>query len=207
MSSNIDTIKNRIKEINEQLDKLMQEVNDLKVQREQVLYELSKIKAPKTKVNQEEIEKLEDLLKRLDDEVQTKVLKPDEERRVFERIKETEKRLSMLRSIKNSLDKAQDLRNRLNKIKDRLRELHEVIEPLLNEKEKLKNEMQRQIILEKLRKYKAMEKEKKKEKGYNINLKFEKINRNEIKEAIKRKLEKGEPVSLEELKVLYDEKQ
>ncbi len=207
MSSNIETMKNRIKEINEQLDKLIQEVNDLKVQREQVLYELSKIKTPKTRVNQEEIEKLEDLLKKLDDEVQTKVLKPDEERRIFERIKETEKRLSMLRSIKSSLDKGQELRNRLDKIKKRLRELHEVIEPLLNEKEKLKNEIQRQIILDKLRKYKAMEKEKKKEKGYNINLKFEKINRNEIKEAIKKKLEKGEPVSIEELKVLYDERQ
>ncbi|MGC9211453.1 MAG: hypothetical protein ACP5FU_04805 [Nitrososphaeria archaeon] len=207
MSSNIETMKNRIKEINEQLDKLIQEVNDLKVQREQVLYELSKIKTPKIRVNQEEIEKLEDLLKKLDDEVQTKVLKPDEERRIFERIKETEKRLSMLRSIKSSLDKVQELRNRLDKIKKRLRELHEVIEPLLNEKEKLKNEIQRQIILDKLRKYKAMEKEKKKEKGYNINLKFEKINRNEIKEAIKKKLEKGEPVSIEELKVLYDERQ
>ncbi|MDP8023034.1 MAG: hypothetical protein ACP5LF_02545 [Nitrososphaeria archaeon] len=207
MSSNIETMKNRIKEINEQLDKLIQEVNDLKVQREQVLYELSKIKTPKIRVNQEEIEKLEDILKKLDDEVQTKVLKPDEERRIFERIKETEKRLSMLRSIKSSLDKVQELRNRLDKIKKRLRELHEVIEPLLNEKEKLKNEIQRQIILDKLRKYKAMEKEKKKEKGYNINLKFEKINRNEIKEAIKKKLEKGEPVSIEELKVLYDERQ
>ena len=207
MSSNIDSMKNRLKEINQELDKLMQEVNDLKVQREQVLYELSKIKAPKARVDEEEIEKLEGLLKRLDDEVQTRVLKPDEERRIFERIKETEKRLSTLRSIKNSLDKSQELRNRLDEIKKRLKELHEVIEPLLNEKEKLKNEIQKQIIIEKLKRYKAMEKEKQKEKGYNINLKFEKINKNEIKESIKKKLEKGEPVSLEELKVLYDEKQ
>ncbi len=205
-NSNIDSMKNRIKEINEKLDKLMQEVNDLKVQREQVLYELSKVKVPKVRVNEGEIERLENLLQRLDDEVQTKVLKPDEERRIFERIKETEKRLSVLRSIKSSIDKGQQLKNRLDEIKKRLRELHEIIEPLLNEKEKLKNEIQRQIILEKLRKYKAMEKEKKKERGYNINLKFEEINRNEVKEAIKRKLEKGEPVSLEELKVLYDEK-
>ena len=205
-NSNIDSMKNRIKEINEKLDKLMQEVNDLKVQPVRAEYELSKVKVPKVRVNEGEIERLVNLLQRLDDEVQTKVLKPDEERRIFERIKETEKRLSVLRSIKSSIDKGQQLKNRLDEIKKRLRELHEIIEPLLNEKEKLKNEIQRQIILEKLRKYKAMEKEKKKERGYNINLKFEEINRNEVKEAIKRKLEKGEPVSLEELKVLYDEK-
>ncbi|MFP3130034.1 MAG: hypothetical protein RXP28_00250 [Nitrososphaeria archaeon] len=203
MPDDIETMKNRLKEINGELDKLMQEVKELKVQREQVTYELSKIKVPNIKVNEEEIKKLEGLLKKLDDEVQTKVLKPDEERRIFERIKETEKRLSGLRSVKDSLDKNQELRNRLNEIKKRLRELHELIEPLLKEKEKLKNEIQKQIILEKLRKYK----EKEKEKGYNINLKFEKINKNEVKETIKKKLEKGEPVSLEELKVLYDERQ
>ncbi|MFP3290197.1 MAG: hypothetical protein RXO33_00275 [Nitrososphaeria archaeon] len=203
MPDDIETMKNRLKEINGELDKLMQEVKELKVQREQVTYELSKIKVPNIKVNEEEIKKLEGLLKKLDDEVQTKVLKPDEERRIFERIKETEKRLSGLRSVKDSLDKSQELRNRLNEIKKRLRELHELIEPLLKEKEKLKNEIQKQIILEKLRKYK----EKEKEKGYNINLKFEKINKNEVKETIKKKLEKGEPVSLEELKVLYDERQ
>ncbi len=207
MSDSIDSMKNRLKEINQELDKLIQEVNDLKVQREQVLYELSKLKVPKFRVNEDEIKKLEELLKRLDDEVQTRVLKPDEERRIFERIKETEKRLSMLRSVKSSLDKNNELRNRLDEIKKRLRELHEVIEPLLKEKEKLKNEIQKQIIIEKLRKYKALEREKQKEKGYNINLKFEKINKSEVKESIKRKLEKGEPVSLEELKVLYDEKQ
>ncbi|MFP3165900.1 MAG: hypothetical protein RXR36_01245 [Nitrososphaeria archaeon] len=203
MPDDIETMKNRLKEINGELDKLMQEVKELKVQREQVTYELSKIKVPNIKVNEEEIKKLEGLLKKLDDEVQTKVLKPDEERRIFERIKETEKRLSGLRSVKDSIDKNQELRNRLNEIKKRLRELHELIEPLLKEKEKLKNEIQKQIILEKLRKYK----EKEKEKGYNINLKFEKINKNEVKETIKKKLEKGEPVSLEELKVLYDERQ
>ncbi len=203
MPDDIETMKNRLKEINGELDKLMQEVKELKVQREQVTYELSKIKVPNIRVNEEEIKRLESLLKRLDDEVQTKVLKPDEERRIFERIKETEKRLSGLRSVKSSLDKSQELRNRLNEIKKRLSELHELIEPLLKEKEKLKNEMQKQIILEKLRRYK----EKEKEKGYNINLKFEKINKNEVKEAIKKKLEKGEPVSLEELKVLYDERQ
>jgi uncharacterized coiled-coil DUF342 family protein len=203
MPDDIETMKNRLKEINGELDKLMQEVKELKVQREQVIYELSKIKVPNIRVNEEEIKRLESLLKRLDDEVQTKVLKPDEERRIFERIKETEKRLSGLRSVKSSLDKSQELRNRLNEIKKRLSELHELIEPLLKEKEKLKNEIQKQIILEKLRRYK----EKEKEKGYNINLKFEKINKNEVKEAIKKKLEKGEPVSLEELKVLYDERQ
>jgi len=203
MPDEIETMKNRLKEINNELDKLMQEVKDLKVQREQVIYELSKIKAPKVKVDEEEIKRLEDILKKLDDELQTKVLKPDEERRIFERIKETEKRLNSLRSVKSSLDKSQELRKRLNEIKKRLRELHEVIEPLLKEKENLKNEIQKQIILKKLRQYK----EKEKEKGYSINLKFEKINKSEVKEAIKRKLENGEPVSLEELKVLYDERQ
>jgi uncharacterized coiled-coil DUF342 family protein len=203
MPDEIETMKNRLKEINNELDKLMQEVKDLKVQREQVIYELSKIKAPKVKVDEEEIKSLEDILKKLDDELQTKVLKPDEERRIFERIKETEKRLNSLRSVKSSLDKSQELRKRLNEIKKRLRELHEVIEPLLKEKENLKNEIQKQIILKKLRQYK----EKEKEKGYSINLKFEKINKSEVKEAIKRKLENGEPVSLEELKVLYDERQ
>jgi uncharacterized coiled-coil DUF342 family protein len=203
MPDEIETMKNRLKEINNELDKLMQEVKELKVQREQVIYELSKIKAPKVKVDEEEIKRLEDILKKLDDELQTKVLKPDEERRIFERIKETEKRLNSLRSVKSSLDKSQELRKRLNEIKKRLRELHEVIEPLLKEKENLKNEIQKQIILKKLRQYK----EKEKEKGYSINLKFEKINKSEVKKAIKRKLENGEPVSLEELKVLYDERQ
>ncbi|MFP3213781.1 MAG: hypothetical protein RXO71_00375 [Nitrososphaeria archaeon] len=203
MPDEIETMKNRLKEINNELDKLMQEVKELKVQREQVIYELSMIKAPKVKVDEEEIKRLEDILKKLDDELQTKVLKPDEERRIFERIKETEKRLNSLRSVKSSLDKSQELRKRLNEIKKRLRELHEVIEPLLKEKENLKNEIQKQIILKKLRQYK----EKEKEKGYSINLKFEKINKSEVKEAIKRKLENGEPVSLEELKVLYDERQ
>jgi len=203
MPDEIETMKNRLKEINNELDKLMQEVKELKVQREQVIYELSKIKAPKVKVDEEEIKRLEDILKKLDDELQTKVLKPDEERRIFGRIKETEKRLNSLRSVKSSLDKSQELRKRLNEIKKRLGELHEVIEPLLKEKENLKNEIQKQIILKKLRQYK----EKEKEKGYSINLKFEKINKSEVKEAIKRKLENGEPVSLEELKVLYDERQ
>ncbi len=199
----IDELRNRLREIGEKLGPLLQEAKALKVEKEQLLYELSQLKVPRIKVSDQEIRSLQETLKSLEDQVQTRVLRPDEERRIYEKIKEVEKRLSVLTSAKKLQDQDRSIRSRLDEIRRRQRELHEQIEPLIQERERVRSELQKQIILEKLRKYKEMEKER----GYSINLRFERVNRNEIKEAIRKKRERGELVTLEELKVLYDEKQ
>ena len=202
-------------DINEKLNEKLNKIREDGLRLREDLEKLRKIREEKAAIikrlreirlnghySENEIQQLQSELIEIEKRIETTVMKKADEEREYEREKEIAKRLESLKAKKRLSDERDMLINRLKELREMERPLRDNIRKLIEERESLKNEVEVLRIKEKLMKYKEKEREERKVPGISIRL-GESVSKEEVKKEIMKKLQDGQPLSLEELKIIY----
>jgi len=192
---------NKIKEDGLKLREDLEKLRKIRDEKNAIISRLKEIK-PDIHYSENEILQLQNELIEIEKRIETTVMKKGDEEREYEREKEIAKRLESLKAKKRVSDERNMLINRLKELSEMERPLRDNIRKLIEEREGLKKEVEVLRIKEKLMKYKEKEKEESKVTGISVRL-GDSVNREKLKKEIMKKLQEGQPLSFEELKIIY----
>lgn len=200
----------KLKETGLKLREILEKLKQIRDEKESVRNSLKEIK-PMGSYNEREILEMQKELMEIEKRIETTVLKKADEDREYGREKEIARRLEIMKSKKKVSDKRAKLIDRLKELDAMELPLRDDARKLIDERETLKKEVEVLRIKSKLMKYKEKEKQERKERekeikktGISVSLGGQ-VNVEKLREEIRKKLQEGQPVSLEELKVMYEE--
>lgn len=199
----------KLKETGLKLREILEKLKQIRDEKESIRNSLREIK-PMGSYNESEILEMQKELMEIEKRIETTVLKKVDEDREYGREKEIAKRLEIMKSKKKVSDKRAKLIDRLKELDAMEQPLRDDVRKLIDERERLKKEVEVLRIKSKLMKYKEKEKQERKERekeikktGISVSLGGQ-VDVEKLREEIRKKLQEGQPVSLEELKVMYE---
>ncbi|MGC8660986.1 MAG: hypothetical protein ACP5TZ_00605 [Nitrososphaeria archaeon] len=203
---------NKIKEDGLKLREILEKLKQIRDEKESIRSKLRETR-PQGYYSDKDILEAQRELIEIEKRIETTVMKKKDEDMEYKREKELAKRLEIMKSKKKVSDERNKLVDRLKELNATEQPLRDDVRKLIEEREGLKKEAEVLRIKLKLMKYKEKEKEERKEErkrererekeGISVNLGGQ-VNMEKVREEIKKKLQEGQPVSLDELKVMYE---
>ncbi len=214
LDEDINEKLNKIKEDGLKLREALEKLKQIRDEKDLIRSKLREIK-PDRYYSEKDILQLQKELTEIEKRIETTVMKKADEDREYEREKELAKRLESMKSKKKVSDERNQLVNRLKELSLMEQPLRDDVRKLIDERESLKKEVEVLRIKLKLMKYKEKEKEEKsderkvgrkvEQKRAGITVKLgEDVNMEKLKREIMKKLQEGQPLSFEELRVIYE---
>ncbi|MEM0096939.1 MAG: hypothetical protein QXY52_04525 [Conexivisphaerales archaeon] len=206
-------------ELNEKLNKIKKDglklrgslemLKQIRDEKESIRSKLREIK-PQYFYSDHDILEAQNELDEIEKRIETTVMKKADEDREYRREKELAKKLEIMKSKKRVNDERSKLVDRLKELDIMEQPLVDDVRKLINEREELKKEAEVLKIKLKLMKYKEKEEksEKRKREGGKSRISVSlsgQVDVEKVREEIRKKLQDGQPVSLDELKVMYED--